>query len=164
MVVLLINFDCSIHASRSTVVLVKWSSLLASGYIQWLRQDWHQSVPKPTHTYRYLPYTSHHSQHVKKGVDSCLIELCRNSGYRINIGKEVKHVTEVLKANGYPVHLSRMAKKHRKREQEEEKPKYRICLPYVSGLSEDLRSISQKVWHQDHVHHSLHTQITTYHG
>ena len=60
-----------------------------------------------------------------------------------NVRKEVKHVTEVLKANGYPIHVDRSVQKHRKREQEEEKPKYRICLS-VSGLSEDARRILKR--------------------
>ena len=50
-------------------------------------------------------------------------------------------MSEALKASGYPVHVIRSAQKQRKREQEEKKPKYRICLPEVSGLSKDLRRI-----------------------
>ena len=60
-----------------------------------------------------------------------------------NIRKEVKHVMKVLKATGYPLLIIRPAQKHRKKEQEEEKPKYtcRICVLCVSGLSEDQRRI-----------------------
>ena len=60
------------------------------------------------------------------------------------MGKAVKQVMEVLKANGYPVHITRSARKFRKREQEEEESKYRICLPCVSGLNEDLRRILRR--------------------
>ena len=34
-----------------------------------------------------------------------------------NVGKEVEHITEVLKANGYPAHIIRSAQKPRKREE-----------------------------------------------
>ena len=49
-----------------------------------------------------------------------------------------------MKENGYAVHVIRLAQKQRKSGQEEEKPKYRICLPDVSGLSKDLRSILRR--------------------
>ena len=61
-----------------------------------------------------------------------------------NVGKEVKHAAEVLKVNGYPVHIIRLVQRNGKREQEEERPKYRISLPYVSGLSENLRRILRR--------------------
>ena len=81
-----------------------------------------------------------------------------------NVGKEVKHVTEVLKANGYAVHVIRSAQEHRKRQKEEEKPKYRISLPYVPVLSEDLKTNSQKILHQDSLHNNLHSQEASHQG
>ena len=38
------------------------------------------------------------------GVTSCLLSRTRTMAIGENVGKEVKHVTEVLKANGYHVH------------------------------------------------------------
>ena len=99
---------------------------------------------KNTHMDRYLHYNSHHPQHIKRGVASCLFSHARTVAVGENVGKEVKHVTEVLKANGYPAHIIRLAQKPRKREEEEDKPKYTICLPYVSGLSEDLSRICRR--------------------
>ena len=57
---------------------------------------------KNTHTDQYLHYNSHHPQHVKRGVASCLFSRARTVAMGENVGKEVKHITEVLKANGYP--------------------------------------------------------------
>ena len=54
-----------------------------------------------------------------------------------NVGKEVKHFTVVFISWW-------LGQKHRKREQEEKKPKYRICPTYMSGLSEDLRRILRR--------------------
>ena len=57
------------------------------------------------------------------------------------IKKEEKHVTEVLKANGYPAHIIRSAQRPRRTKLEDEALKYTICVPYVSGLSEDVRRV-----------------------
>ena len=52
---------------------------------------------------------------------------------------------EVLKTNGYPDHVIRAAAKPKSGERcEEDTPKYTICLPYVSGLIEDLRRVCRK--------------------
>ena len=62
---------------------------------------------KPTHTDRYLQYTSHHPLHVKRGAAMSLFHRARTLVMGDTIKKEDKHVTEVLKANGYPTHIIR---------------------------------------------------------
>ena len=43
-----------------------------------------------------------------------------------------------------PVRIISLGQRGEKGKQEVEKPKYRICLPYVSGLSEDLRRVLRR--------------------
>ena len=57
------------------------------------------------HTQTNTCTTLHHPQHVKRGVKSCLIGHARTVTIGENVRKDVKHVTEVLKANGYLVHI-----------------------------------------------------------
>ena len=73
-------------------------------------------------------------------VSSCLFNHGRVVATRENFGEEERHVTEVLKANGYPEHIIRMVQRPRERKQDKKTPNHMICLPYMymSGLSEDL--------------------------
>ena len=54
------------------------------------------------------------------------------------------YVTEVLKVNGYPDHIIRSAARSRRKREPEETPKCMICIPYVSGVSEDIRRICRR--------------------
>ena len=58
---------------------------------------------KPTHMDRYLHFNSHHPQHVKRGLVKCLFnraeEINQNQD---NLRRERRHLTRVLKTNGYP--------------------------------------------------------------
>ena len=58
---------------------------------------------KPTHTDRYLNFQAYHPIHVKRGLVRCLYDrakkiVCSQDGLQ----KEEKHLTAVLKNNGYP--------------------------------------------------------------
>ena len=50
---------------------------------------------KTTHTDRFLQYTSHHLEHDKRGVASCVLNRARFVATGEISGKE-RHVTEVL--------------------------------------------------------------------
>ena len=62
---------------------------------------------KTTHTDHYLHYSSHHPEHVKRGVTSCLFHRVRTVAVGENIRREEEHLTEVLRVNGYPDHVIR---------------------------------------------------------
>ena len=99
---------------------------------------------KMTHTDRYLHYSSHHPEHMKRGVASCLFHRARTVAVGENIKKEERHLAGVLEENGYPDHIIRLAAAPRREKQPEEEPKHTICLPYVAGVSEDLRRICRR--------------------
>ena len=46
--------------------------------------------------------------------------------------------------NGYPEHIIRSAARPRKKREPEVPPKYTFCIPYVSGISEDLRRVCRR--------------------
>ena len=58
-----------------------------------------------------------------------------------NNEKEEKHISEVLKVNGYPAHIIRSAQKPRGAKLEEETLKFYLFAIYVLGLSEDVRRV-----------------------
>ena len=106
---------------------------------------------KPTHTDRYLDYSSHHHAQHKRSVAKTRLD-------RANIipstlrekSLEAQHVFSALKANGYPLQLlkscnvnhNRSARPTDAQQQQEEQQQHReqergtVVLPYVQGLSE----------------------------
>ena len=56
---------------------------------------------KSMHTDRYLQYSSHHPEHVKRGMASCLFHRARTIAVGENIQKEEHHLKTVLRTNGY---------------------------------------------------------------
>ena len=103
---------------------------------------------KPTHTDRYLHFSSHHLTHVKKGLVRCLYDRARNiTKEASNLEAEKAHLSGALKRNGYPgafVRAASQKSKPRERDPEEAqgegKPTLMI-LPYVAGVSERIRKV-----------------------
>ena len=95
------------------------------------------------HTHRSVPiqYTSHHPAHVKRGVASCLFHRARTvaigktSGERRNIWqKSWKQMDTLIRSAARP----------RREREPEETPRYTICIPYVSGVGENLRRVCRR--------------------
>ena len=104
---------------------------------------------KPTHTDRYLHYSSHHPQHVKRGLVKCLFnraeEITLDTG---NLRRERRHLTRVLQTNGYPSGFLRdttTSQPGRRRQgeqgQEEVAPTTTVAIPYIKGVSERIRRV-----------------------
>ena len=99
---------------------------------------------KPTHTDRYLQYSSHHPCHVKRGMVSSLFHRARAITQGQNREREEEHLTQVLQENGYPYEVVRTASRPRQQRTQEEQPRHTLYIPYVSGLGEDLRRVCRK--------------------
>ena len=99
---------------------------------------------KPTHTDRYLHFSSHHPLHVKRGVVRCLFNRAENIAQGEDIIREQQHIREVLTINGYPSPFIHNAITPRTPTEEREPPQARIFIPYVAGLSEDIRRICSR--------------------
>ena len=99
---------------------------------------------KPMHTERYLQYSSHHSPQVKYGSVSCVFHRARTLVQGENLRSEEIHLREVLKDNVYPEHVIKKAAKPRPSREPDEQPRATIYIPYVSGLSEDIRGVCRK--------------------
>lgn len=100
---------------------------------------------KFTHMDRYVQYSSHHPEHVKRGKTSCLFCRSRTMAVGENIQKEKHHLRMVLRTNGFPEHAIKAAARPRKGTTQEEQPKYTICLLYVAGVGEDLRRVCRNL-------------------
>ena len=90
-----------------------------------------------------MQYDSHHPVHVKRGVVKCLFERAQNITQGQDAQKEQKHLKKVLGQNGYPARFIQDSIKPRPRTEDLEPPKAIILVPYVAGLSEDIRRIAR---------------------
>ena len=107
---------------------------------------------KPTHTDRYLHFESHHPTHVKRGVVRCLHDRARRViSTQDNLQKEVDHLARVLKQNGYPANFIHNASVPPTQEttdvsspEEEQEKGSLVVIPYVAGMSEDIRCVCRK--------------------
>ena len=103
---------------------------------------------RPTHTDQYLAYDSHHPQSVKRGIVKCLYEHAKRLVTKpYVISEEKKHMSSVLVSNGYPSSLLQKLTKTGKQNNSVEPAnefKAAVVLPYVKGLSEQLRRCLQQ--------------------
>ena len=103
---------------------------------------------KPTHTDKYLDFTSHHPWAHKAAVAHTLRH--RAGTHSSTFGafeKEKAHVMDALLKNGYPkryIHQS-VNIPHPPRTTVAEKPKATVCLPYIKGVSEPLKRVLDRL-------------------
>ena len=102
---------------------------------------------KPTHTNQHLVYDSHHPQSVKRSIVKCLYKRTKHLVTKPSvISEEKKHLSSVLISNGYPFSFLQKLTKTRKPNNSAKpvnKFKATAVLPYVKGLSEQLRCCLQ---------------------
>ena len=108
---------------------------------------------KPTHTDRYLDFHSHHPPQVKRGLVKCLFDRARTiTTGQNNLQKEEHHLTRVLRQNGYPSAFIRSSSKPPRQDmeatealplEEEHRPPL-VMLPYIEGVSEDVKRVCRK--------------------
>ena len=105
---------------------------------------------KPTHTGRYLAFTSHHPESAKRSV---VQSLFRRVEY-ITLGdeekqKEEQRIIEELTANHYPAtFIKKVAKKDRKKlstRKQTETTMAVASIPYIKGLSEGIQRVLAKL-------------------
>ena len=101
---------------------------------------------KPTHTDKFLHFSSYHPTHVKKGLVRCLYDRARSiTKETTNLKTEKTHLAGALQRNGYPAAFIKAASVEttpreldREAEQGEVKPML-MMLPYVAGISGRIR-------------------------
>ena len=103
---------------------------------------------KPTHTDQYLAYDSHHPQSVKRGIVKCLYERAKRLVTKPSVNsEEKKHLLSVLVSNGYPFFfLAETYQDQKPKNSGEPANEFKVTavLPYVKGLSEELRRCLQQ--------------------
>jgi hypothetical protein len=100
---------------------------------------------KLTHTDRHLPYRSHH---VKKSVVRTMIKRAEDitAGDHL-LDKELRHLRATLPRNGYPRNWVKLDRNTREeiggadKTDEEQKPLATAAIPYIRGLSENIRRL-----------------------
>ena len=102
---------------------------------------------KPTHTDHHLSYKYHHPLHVKKSAVRTMIKRAKDitTGDHL-LDKELRHLRMTLPGNGYPkrwITLDRHREENRETDEakEEQKPLATATIPYIQGLSEDIRRL-----------------------
>lgn len=106
---------------------------------------------KKTRTDRYLPFHSYHGMQAKANSVRTLMKRAHDlTSDQHLLKEELHHVQGVLRCNGYPkgmVRKYRVQQRKGKRmddEEEENKPLSTAKIPYVKGLSEEIRRILEK--------------------
>ncbi|XP_068693044.1 uncharacterized protein [Montipora foliosa] len=103
---------------------------------------------KPRHTDQYFAYDFHHRQSVKRSTVKCLYESAKRLVTKPSvISKEKKQLSSVLVSNGCPLSFLQKITKTRKPSSSAESTieyKSTAVLPYVKGLSEELRRCLQQ--------------------
>ena len=101
---------------------------------------------KATHTDKYLNLGSHHPVHVKQGVVKSLFDRAwRVVKRESDLREEEKHLKQVLVNNGYPQpFIDENSRVRSVRPSNEETSTPLVVIPYVSGLSEDIRRICRR--------------------
>ena len=78
---------------------------------------------KPTHTDRYLHFSSHHPTHVKRGLIKCLFNRARKvTSGPTDLNSEHTHITNALVNNRYPRNFVRSCSALRHRAQTDQEP------------------------------------------
>ena len=116
---------------------------------------------KPTHTDRYLHFSSHHPASAKRAAVRSLFDRARNVTLRKEkLQKEEEHTT-TFKQNGYPLPFIRAISSSIQEpptppeeevdeepddegSQEDERKPPLAVIPYVSGVSERIRKACEK--------------------
>ena len=117
---------------------------------------------KPTHTDRYLHFSSHHPASAKRAAVRSLFDRARNVTLRKeNLREEEDHLTTTFKQNGYPLPFIRAISSSIQEpptppeeesdeepddegSQEDERKPPLAVIPYVSGVSERIRKACEK--------------------
>ena len=107
---------------------------------------------KPTHTDRYIPFHSYRGMQAKANSVRTLMKRAHDlTPDQYLLKEELQHVRGVLRCNGYPNGMVRKYKVQEQRESEmddneedENKPLATAKIPYVKGLSEEIRRILGK--------------------
>lgn len=119
---------------------------------------------KPTHTDRYLNFSSNHPAHVKQGLAAGLFRRARTIAQGQNISEEENHVCEVLRANGYPEHLIFFINEAKKEERSWGETRTYYCSSLRIQLEWGPEKNLLETWNSDSIHYLYHSPPATYQG
>ena len=121
---------------------------------------------KPTHTNRYVQFTSHRPESVKSGVIDCLVKRAATVSSNDELLEKEDKIREAMNQNNYPKHFEEKAieKGMRQRimprlvEQELDQGETTAKIPFIDGLSQEVRRTTTPVYSvKDKLPHDLTT-------
>ncbi|KFD55864.1 hypothetical protein M513_03303 [Trichuris suis] len=104
---------------------------------------------KPTHSDRYLHFSSHHPMSVKRGVVTGMVDRAVTICDPEFLNSELHHIATALQKNGYPQNfvtstITRRLHVPRDRPDDEVSSNPVITIPYFSGLGEHLQRLGRQ--------------------
>ncbi|MCP4473276.1 MAG: hypothetical protein GY821_01625 [Gammaproteobacteria bacterium] len=97
---------------------------------------------KPTHTNRYLHFSSHHPLSTKLGILCTMKHRAKSICTREQLKSELSYLFKVFVNNGYPPPLIRATLYNRKQKLTRHAAALSWSIPYCHGISEHLRKIA----------------------
>ncbi|KFD64585.1 hypothetical protein M514_23187 [Trichuris suis] len=104
---------------------------------------------KPTHSDRYLHFSSHHPVSVKRGVVTGMVDRAVTICDPKFLNSELQHIATALQKNGYPQNfvtstITRRLHVPRDRPNDEVSSNQLITIPYYCGLGERLQRLGRQ--------------------
>jgi hypothetical protein len=103
---------------------------------------------KTTGSVLYLNYHSNHPLTTKSGIINTLHRAQTHCKDKVRLNLNEVKIDQMLSNNQYPQHFVKQIKNKQKVQRdkkEKEKPQTTLCIPYVSGLSEQINRIGNCV-------------------
>ena len=99
---------------------------------------------KPTHTDRYLHYTSHHPKHQKLTVTKTLLNRVETHISHTDENQksgELRNIRSTLQLNGFPTRATFLSRKNKRSQTQNSQFKQFTSIPYVQGTSDRIRRV-----------------------
>ena len=99
---------------------------------------------KPTHTDRYLHYTSHHPKHQKLTVAKTLfnrVDTHDSNSDSKHKNSEIQNIRSTLQLNGFPTRATFLSRRNTRSQSHNTQFKQFTSIPYVQGTSEKIRRV-----------------------
>ena len=99
---------------------------------------------KPTHTDRYLHYTSHHPKHQKLTVTKTLLNRVETHISHTDENQksgELRNIRSTLQLNGFPTRATFLSRKYKRSQTHNSLFKQFTSIPYVQGTSQRIRRV-----------------------
>ncbi|CDW59370.1 hypothetical protein TTRE_0000770301 [Trichuris trichiura] len=99
---------------------------------------------KPTHSDKYVEYTSHHPRHIMTGILRGVVDRALAICDPEYLEEELVHLQRTFEKNGYPIHIINSTIQRKLEGSTRTKspaPGLRLVLPYYAGQGEKIKRL-----------------------